>query len=101
MGKNIALVLGRAGAKVAFNYFSNESAATETFNEFEAAGGQGILARGDASNEDDVARMVEEVVGSLGLPEELCDRIAIQTDGVPLFVEELTKSVLETAVGSA
>ena len=66
LGKNIALALGRAGAKVAFNYFNSEAAAAETFAEFEAAGGQGIVVCGDASNEDDVARMVAEVKGALG-----------------------------------
>ena len=66
LGQDIALALGRAGAKVAFNYFNSEAAAAETFGEFEAAGGQGILVRGDASNEDDVARMVAEVKRALG-----------------------------------
>ena len=33
-----------------------------------------------------------------GLPEEVIDQIADRTDGVPLFVEELTKSVLESGV---
>ena len=33
------------------------------------------------------------------LPQELLDRIVDQTDGVPLFVEELTKNVVETASG--
>ena len=49
LGKDIALTLGRAGAKVAFNYFNSEAGAAETFAEFEVAGGQGILVRGDAS----------------------------------------------------
>ena len=66
LGKDIALTLGRAGAKVAFNYFNSEAGAAETFAEFEVAGGQGILVRGDASNEGDVARMVEEVKSACG-----------------------------------
>jgi len=66
LGKGIALALGRAGAKVAFNYFHNEASALDTFAEFEAAGGQGVLVRGDASNEADVARMVTEVANALG-----------------------------------
>src|SRR4029077_6142418 len=31
------------------------------------------------------------------LPEKLVDEIATRTDGVPLFVEEMTKAVLETS----
>jgi hypothetical protein len=42
---------------------------------------------------------VEAIVARLGgesLPRELIDTIIAHTDGVPLFVEELTKAVLET-----
>lgn len=48
----------------------------------------------------DCALMVENVAKEFGIADELRDRIATQTDGVPLFIEELTKSVLETATGS-
>ena len=40
--------------------------------------------------------MVNQVTGGLSLPPEVLERIVAQTDGVPLFVEELTKSVLES-----
>jgi len=39
--------------------------------------------------------MVERIAGSKALPEEVVGQISDRTDGVPLFVEELTKSVLE------
>jgi predicted ATPase/class 3 adenylate cyclase len=41
--------------------------------------------------------MVERVVGK-ALPVEVRQQIAIKTDGVPLFVEELTKMVLESGL---
>lgn len=40
--------------------------------------------------------MVERVTGGKSLPGEVLDQIVSKTDGVPLFVEELTKTVLET-----
>ncbi len=40
------------------------------------------------------ATMVERVTGGHRLPEAVVDEIAAKTDGVPLFVEELTKMVL-------
>jgi class 3 adenylate cyclase/predicted ATPase len=46
-----------------------------------------------------VARMVENVTGGQRLPEEIVRQIIAKTDGVPLFVEELTKSVIES-IGS-
>ena len=39
--------------------------------------------------------LVEQIGGGKTLPNEVIDQIADRTDGVPLFVEELTKSVLE------
>ena len=41
--------------------------------------------------------MVSAVVGGKALPAELLDQILTRTDGVPLFVEELTKSILNPA----
>ncbi len=40
--------------------------------------------------------MVARVAGGRMLPQEVVDQIIAKTDGVPLFVEELTKTVLET-----
>ena len=41
------------------------------------------------------ADMVAKVTGGKALPDEVLDQIVAKTDGVPLFVEELTKTVLE------
>jgi class 3 adenylate cyclase/tetratricopeptide (TPR) repeat protein len=43
----------------------------------------------------DTAAMVANVAGNARLPAEIMQEIAERTDGVPLFVEELTKAVLE------
>jgi class 3 adenylate cyclase/predicted ATPase len=42
--------------------------------------------------------LVEQIAGDKSLPDEVVAQIADRTDGVPLFVEELTKSVLESGV---
>jgi hypothetical protein len=42
--------------------------------------------------------LVEQIAGGEALPDELVAQIAERTDGVPLFVEELAKSVLERGV---
>ena len=39
--------------------------------------------------------IVARLAGGTGLPPEVLGEIAARTDGVPLFVEELTKAVLE------
>src|SRR5205807_8129637 len=42
--------------------------------------------------------LVAQVAGGEALPDEVVDQIVDRTDGVPLFIEELTKSVLECGV---
>ena len=44
------------------------------------------------------ARLVEEVTQGRALPPEVLEEILARTDGVPLFVEELTRSVLESGL---
>jgi class 3 adenylate cyclase/predicted ATPase len=42
--------------------------------------------------------LVEQIAGAKALPDEVVAQIAERTDGVPLFIEELTKSVLESGL---
>ena len=45
-----------------------------------------------------VEAMVEQVTGGKALPAEVVQQIVAKTDGVPLFVEELTKMVVESGL---
>jgi predicted ATPase len=45
-----------------------------------------------------VEAMVEQITGGKPLPHEVLQQIVSKTDGVPLFVEELTKMVLESGL---
>jgi len=49
-------------------------------------------------NRRDRTILVDQIADGKALPEDLLGQIAERTDGVPLFVEELTKSVLESGV---
>jgi predicted ATPase len=42
--------------------------------------------------------MVARITGGKPIPPELCEQIVAKTDGIPLFVEELTKAVLESGI---
>jgi predicted ATPase/class 3 adenylate cyclase len=44
------------------------------------------------------AALVQRVTGGKTLPKEVTDEILARTDGIPLFIEELTKTVLETGL---
>ncbi|HEY6831296.1 MAG TPA: adenylate/guanylate cyclase domain-containing protein, partial [Pseudolabrys sp.] len=47
-------------------------------------------------NREDGAALVARVAGGKPLPQEVMTEILSRTDGVPLFVEELTKALLES-----
>jgi class 3 adenylate cyclase/predicted ATPase len=46
----------------------------------------------------DVAAMVMQMTGGKPLPTEVLQHVVTNTDGVPLFVEELTKTILESGI---
>ena len=66
LGKPMAIALGRAGAKVALNFHHNVTRAAKAFAEFQAAGCEGMLVRGDVSSDQDVSRIVAEIAERLG-----------------------------------
>src|SRR5262249_22298108 len=43
----------------------------------------------------EAASLIEEMTGERELPDDVVDRIIVRADGVPLFIEELTKTVLD------
>ena len=45
--------------------------------------------------EREIAAMIDRVTGNKALPESIRQDIIERTDGIPLFVEEMTKAVLE------
>ena len=54
--------------------------------------------RSDGWNRSDGTAIMERVAGGKKLPPEIADRILANTEGVPLFVEELTRTVLDSGL---
>jgi class 3 adenylate cyclase/predicted ATPase len=48
--------------------------------------------------QDDRTALVDHIAGGKALPQEVIRQIVDRADGVPLFIEELTKSVLESGL---
>lgn len=46
------------------------------------------------------ADMVSNILGGSALPDQMLEQIVAKTDGIPLFVEELTKSMVEAAASN-
>ena len=48
--------------------------------------------------QEDGASLIAKVTGGKALPDEVLQQILARTDGIPLFLEELTKTVVESGV---
>lgn len=66
LGKAMAFGLGRAGAKVAFNYKNGKENADRVFGEYREEGLHGGLFRGDVIDAPDVERMCGAIRDELG-----------------------------------
>jgi hypothetical protein len=55
------------------------------------------LALGRIGRDESVA-LIAQVTGGKALPSEVLQQILARTDGIPLFIEELTKAVVESGV---
>jgi len=66
LGRAIAHTLGRAGAKVAINYFNNSAKADEALAELKKQGSTGGVFRGDVSTEAGVDEVFTAIEAELG-----------------------------------
>ena len=83
IGKAIALNFAREGAKIAINDISfNETKALETVEELRKLGVEAELFLADVSQEDDVNRMVENVIARFGRVDILVNNAGINRDGL-------------------
>ena len=95
IGRACCELLGGGGARVAINYVTNDSAAKETAERVEAAGGRAHIVRADVASPEQVTAMVEDVSQELG-PVELLVNNAGVFDYVP--IEETTLEVWQRAL---
>jgi 3-oxoacyl-[acyl-carrier protein] reductase len=66
IGRAVAILFGRLGARVAVNYARDEKAARETVAAVEAAGGRAAACRADVSVPEEAERLVAECEEQLG-----------------------------------
>ncbi|MEO1082926.1 MAG: glucose 1-dehydrogenase [Acidobacteriota bacterium] len=66
IGKAVSLKLAASGARVAVNYFSNEENGRQVLDEITAAGGVGILVKGDMTQAADVDAVVAKTREAFG-----------------------------------
>lgn len=66
IGRAIAVVFGREGARVAVTYHSNEDGAEETADLVREAGGDALVVRYDMTDQDSIEAAVQNVVDHWG-----------------------------------
>jgi 3-oxoacyl-[acyl-carrier protein] reductase len=94
LGAAIALELAAAGLKVAVNFFNGQAAADRVCEQIRGAGGVAQAFRADVRDEDQVARLVQEVRSSLGE----VDTIVLNATGhqpMPSIEEQTWQSYLD------
>jgi len=64
IGRAVADVLARAGARVAINYRKDEASANAAVREIRAAGGEAMAVAGDVSNPEQARQLVRDVVAA-------------------------------------
>ena len=96
LGKAVAFGLARSGARVALNYFNNEERAAETLGEFQAEGLEGVMLRGDVSDESAVNALCGEVVEKLGEIDILV--VNATPDQPQMPIEEFTWEHFQTMI---
>jgi 3-oxoacyl-[acyl-carrier protein] reductase len=84
IGRACGIALARSGWEVAVGYRSSEPDAKETVEAIEAAGGEGMAVRLDATDEASVAEAFREVTGSLGQVTGLVNNAGLSQDGLLL-----------------
>lgn len=66
LGKGILFRLADAGARVVMNYANNQARAEAAFEELRAAGGEGVLIRASAVDQQEIEAMVAQAEKELG-----------------------------------
>jgi len=88
IGKTIALMLAKEGAKVAINYARSDELAIKVKEEIEAMGQEAMIFKADVSNEESVKEFVKSVKEAYGQVDILVNNAGITKDGLVLRMKE-------------
>lgn len=102
IGREIALELARQGADVAVNYAGNKQLAEEVCQEIQALGRKSIAIQANVQKNDDVQKMVQEVLDHFGNLHILVNNAGITRDTLIMRMkEEDWDEVIETNLKGA
>ena len=78
LGRVMARTLAQCGADIAINYHQNEGRARDLQSEITAMGVRAVIAQADVTRAEDIGRMRENVLASLGAPDIIVNNAVIQ-----------------------
>jgi 3-oxoacyl-[acyl-carrier protein] reductase len=88
IGRAISLLLAKAGAHVVVNYAGNETAARETLEQIQAAGGQGELRQFSVTDENAVQEAFKAIVDAHKRIDILVNNAGIALDQILLRIKQ-------------
>lgn len=84
IGEGIALAMGREGAKVVINFYSDEEQAQELKKQIEEAGSQALVVHADVAKPEDVEKLFQTTLDEFGTLDILVNNAGIQRDATAL-----------------
>jgi 3-oxoacyl-[acyl-carrier protein] reductase len=88
IGREIALLLAKEGARVAVNYSGSKDKADEVVQLITAAGGEAFSIQADVSDADSVKKMVDQTVETFGSIDMLVNNAGITKDNLLMRMKE-------------
>lgn len=88
IGREIALELGREGAKVAVNYSGSKEKAEEVVRLIQEAGGEAFAIQADVSNAESVKNLIDETIKNFGSLDILVNNAGITKDNLLMRMKE-------------
>lgn len=88
IGREIALQLGREGAKVAVNYSGSKDKAEEVAKLIQEAGGEAFAIQADVSDAESVKNLVDETIARFGSVDILVNNAGITKDNLLMRMKE-------------
>lgn len=88
IGREIALTLGKAGAKIIVNYFGSQEKAEAVVSEIKASGSEAMALRSDVSNAQDVDAMFKQIMNTYGVIDIVVNNAGITSDNLLIRMKE-------------
>ncbi len=102
IGRAVCVRLGAMGCTVWVNYVSNPTAAEETIQRIEKAGGKGFSIAFDVADGPSVQKAVKQITSDTGAPDILVNNAGITKDGLMARMKEMDWNlVLDTNLKGA